>query len=599
MRFRQTFVFALLTFWGMGVGVYAQKFTQNVNGVDFTFVVNSDNESEVFIGDGENSALSGSVSGTVRIPSQVQYGGKNYHVAAISQYAISGNMKRIEFDATSYVKVIYGGIWACHSLESIEFPENVELKAEAVSHCTNLETITVSSTSNLNINPATHCENLTDFLVRDDGGPTIMESRDGVLFNLDNHAIVACPPAYSGTYTIPDDVAIISQYCFFGCPLRIINIPDGVYDIESFAFAECKNLTSITLPAALFNLGWKTFTSTPIAEVWFRSPDISTDKYHSSYGFLVSNEAFRGATGSSPVMNYPKGFEGGYTKDFNGYFTSKTTYTLKYDFYVMGEEITSENYSSVLPEGMEWDPAWSDLYFNEMDLTLSYDQAANPLVMVKPNKTLNIWLEGNNTITCNHDRQRSKTFWLGNAQGSGNSAKLMIYSDSDADKRGSLTMKGKVGFYGGGGTSITFDNADFNLETSIKPFSGGNNTAINFYAHNSNLKLNSTGGERTMGYLKSFTLEDCEIVTPSGAWFDSESGNICYQGGTTPVTGELVIQREGGATSIEAIEATDESRQAVAPLRYYTPDGRAAQQPRRGMNILRMSDGTTRKVVKE
>ena len=53
----------------------------------------------------------------------------------------------------------------------------------------------------------------------------------------------------------------IKDYCFTGCPLTSIEIPEGVTSIEYSAFSSCKSLTSITIPEGVTNIGQYAFGS--------------------------------------------------------------------------------------------------------------------------------------------------------------------------------------------------------------------------------------------------------------------------------------------------------------------------------------------------
>ena len=60
--------------------------------------------------------------------------------------------------------------------------------------------------------------------------------------------------------TIPDGVTKIGAGAFFGCSgLTSITIPDSVTEIGDMAFEDCTGLTSITIPDSVTEIGWDAF----------------------------------------------------------------------------------------------------------------------------------------------------------------------------------------------------------------------------------------------------------------------------------------------------------------------------------------------------
>lgn len=55
--------------------------------------------------------------------------------------------------------------------------------------------------------------------------------------------------------TLPDTLWYIEELAFYGAGFQEIVIPEGVKRIENSAFSHCQNLTSITLPSTLFEIG--------------------------------------------------------------------------------------------------------------------------------------------------------------------------------------------------------------------------------------------------------------------------------------------------------------------------------------------------------
>ena len=91
--------------------------------------------------------------------------------------------------------------------------------------------------------------------------------------------------------------------------------------------------------------------------------------------------------------------------------------------------------------------------------------------------------------------------------------------------------------------------------------------------------------------LEEFRLSDCNIQEPYGAYFDDVQHALCDINGNI-ITDKVKIGK-GSSTGVEAVR-TDEPA-AVSEI--YSPDGRRQNEMKRGLNIVRMTDGTTKKVI--
>ena len=57
---------------------------------------------------------------------------------------------------------------------------------------------------------------------------------------------------------------------------------------------------------------------------------------------------------------------------------------------------------------------------------------------------------------------------------------------------------------------------------------------------------------------------------------------------------QLIVESPNGETGILGVDGTLQP----VPSKYYTLDGKQLSAPQKGLNLVKMSDGTTRKVVK-
>lgn len=143
----------------------------------------------------------------------------------------------------------------CGNLTSIIIPDSVtRFEGQAFSY-SSLTSITipysVTSMGNLVFD---RCHSLTGITVN--VGNTAFSSRDGVLFNQSQTALITYPNGKTGSYSIPDGVTRIGYSAFHSCAnLTGITIPNSVTDIEDAAFGYCTSLTSITVPDSVTNTG--------------------------------------------------------------------------------------------------------------------------------------------------------------------------------------------------------------------------------------------------------------------------------------------------------------------------------------------------------
>lgn len=170
-------------------------------------------------------------------------------------------------------KIIYNNALANRTFNSVQIPESVEtIGAGAFHRCFTYEQpITIPDTvknigalafSDCSIDKNTvisaNVESLgggvfagsktTAFLV-DKNNPYYTTDEYGVIYTKDMKKLVAYPKNCAAQdYVIPEGVKEIGDFAFTLSDLRSISIPDSVETIGHAAFADCRNLKSLSLP---------------------------------------------------------------------------------------------------------------------------------------------------------------------------------------------------------------------------------------------------------------------------------------------------------------------------------------------------------------
>lgn len=144
------------------------------------------------------------------------------------------------------------------SIKEVTIFEGVtSISGQAFEYCSNLTVITIpGSVTSIGYRAFSSCSSLTAITIAE--GNTVYDSRGGcnaIIETSSNTLITGC----SAT-VIPEGVTNIERYAFCGCSnLAAINIPGGVTSIGSNAFYSCTSLTTITIPSSVMSIGYMAF----------------------------------------------------------------------------------------------------------------------------------------------------------------------------------------------------------------------------------------------------------------------------------------------------------------------------------------------------
>ena len=150
----------------------------------------------------------------------------------------------------------------CFNLMSITIPNKViSIGSYAFTDCYYLnEVIIPNSVIYIGEGAFNSCNNLKNITV--DSKNTEYSSIDGVLFNKQQTVLIKYPQKKTNqTYSISNRVTYIEKYAFANCSnLTNITIPNSVKSIENYTFYDCDNLTSIIIPNSITYIGDTAFS---------------------------------------------------------------------------------------------------------------------------------------------------------------------------------------------------------------------------------------------------------------------------------------------------------------------------------------------------
>ena len=160
----------------------------------------------------------------------------------LSSLTLSKNLESIEQYA----------FYACDKLEPLEIPNGVKkIGNQSFSCLYNLKTLTIpSSLSTMEGYPFVHDNALTSIKVDDGNEYYDSRSNCNALIRKDGDVLIqGCVNT-----VIPNGVNDIGEYAFYACPIKSLNIPEGVKKISYSAFSFCADLVSVNIPSSVTSI---------------------------------------------------------------------------------------------------------------------------------------------------------------------------------------------------------------------------------------------------------------------------------------------------------------------------------------------------------
>ena len=217
-----------------------------------------------YINDGKELAVTSgdnydSYSGSIDIPEEVTYMNKTLKVTSIGFAAFNCCSGITAITIPNSVTIIEEAAFYWSGLTSITIPNSVtSIGNEVFFVCSNLTSITIpNSVISIGTRVLEYCEKLTSIKVETENPQ--YDSRNNcncIIETQTNKLIAGC-----NNSTIPDDITEIGDRAFSCCSgLTSITIPNTVTNIGLGAFGRCSGLTSITIPNSVRAIGSYAFS---------------------------------------------------------------------------------------------------------------------------------------------------------------------------------------------------------------------------------------------------------------------------------------------------------------------------------------------------
>ena len=363
----------------------------------------------------------------------------------------------------------------------------------------------------------------------------------------------------SGSLVIPDGVKEIGEYAFYGCSFTgSLTLPSSVTTIGQSAFSSCQGFTKLELPNTLSVIPTKAFMDCRNLSGELVIPASVTE---------IGNHAFNGCkklNAETGRVTLPKSLK-----------------KIGYNVFLNANNIKTVNLQS-LPEGISGSLGYNEKAVSLSDDSYISDQASGTVNEISYTRQMsNDWgtlvLPYSLTLT---GEEPYRLYTIDKIDGN----ELVLSRIEGTVAAGTPCVVKRNGTE----AALTFGANDAELKMAIDGKTVGDMTFRGTY----------TTEEVNSGYVIS---KDCfwnvaELmssnhvkgakVSPFRAWLD---------GNAASGPARLAMRIDGSTTGINTPDALDVLNDAEAE--YYDLSGKRLHEPQKGVNIVRMKSGKTKKII--
>ena len=480
---------------------------------------------------------------------KVDIEGKDFGAKVVSHEVVNSECV-IEFDAP-ITKIPTNAFSQCTNLTGdLIIPNSVtEIGNNAFNGCTGFNgTLTLSNNlKTIGDNAFYNCSGFTESLTLPNSVTTIGESvfngcsgftslkLSDALTEIPTRAFLLCN--FKGTLTLPSRLKIIGEGAFSDCTgfTGVLTLPNSVTTIGKSAFAYCSGFTVLKLSEAL--------------------TIIDMFAFQSCYNLTIESE------NPSQVM-LPKSLE-----------------KIEYGAFVWCDQIKTINFQS-LPEGIS-----STLGFDMQEtVSLSDDSYISPKATgtgyaISYTRTIsNDW--GTLVLPYSLTLTGNEPYRLYTISAVSENELVLKQLDGEVAAGTPCVVKRK-----GSEAELTFGNDDAKLNMAIndQPMDGMNFSGTYWTKDVNNGYIIAKDCFWNVEKLKGVGSVNGVKVRPFRAWLDGTSANA---------PAKLNMRIDGSTTGIDAIDALND-----AEAEYYDLSGKRLDKPQKGVNIVRMKSGKTKKII--